>query len=242
MRLPAGPLLIVSPHLDDAVLSCAALLDRGEPAEVLTVFGGFPTPARQTRQDLAAGFLDSDEAMVTRHAEARNAFIDTPHTFTSMDLVPDQYVDGARGDREARWIARMIYDWLRRSRGGTVALPACAGSKPRWWRALRTRGPVQDLDHLYVRDAGLAALRPVQGVAVWLYEEYPHMVGARADREVRSLCSRLELRAGLGAFIVNRRQKARRLGLLRSRQMPLDWRAVARGLPVTERYWALAGR
>ena len=45
---PAGPLLLVSPHLDDAALSCAALLERDEPITVLDVFTLVHEPDRST--------------------------------------------------------------------------------------------------------------------------------------------------------------------------------------------------
>ena len=41
-----GRLLILSPHLDDAALSCAALIERDRAADVLTVFDGEPDPPR----------------------------------------------------------------------------------------------------------------------------------------------------------------------------------------------------
>ena len=64
--VPEGRVLIVSPHLDDAAFSCAALLDRPRPADVLTVFAGTPDPPRRTSWDKRTGFDDSDAAMTAR--------------------------------------------------------------------------------------------------------------------------------------------------------------------------------
>jgi hypothetical protein len=242
MKLPTGPLLIVSPHLDDAVFSCSALLGRGEPAEVLVAFAGFPNPPHRGEADAQAGFLDSDEAMTVRHSESRNAFADTPHTITSMGLLPGQYLPGRRADSDRKWIGRAIFDWLRRSHGGTVALPAGAGAREQWWRRGRADKLTQDVDHLLTRDAGLAVLQGVAGVKVWLYEEFPLMAGGRADGSVRRICGSLGLTAGPFAFTVNRRDKALRAGLFRSRRAELGLEVSPATLPVTERYWALSPR
>ncbi|MDH3226982.1 MAG: PIG-L family deacetylase [Thermoleophilia bacterium] len=242
MRLPAGPLLIVSPHLDDAVFSCSALLGRGEPAEVLVAFAGFPNPPHRGEADSKAGFLDSDEAMTVRHSESRNAFADSPHTLTSMGLLPGQYVNGDRSESDRRWIVRAILDWLRRSQGGTIALPAGAGARDQWWRRGREGRPSQDPDHLFARDAGLSALRGISDVRLWLYEEFPLMAGGRADGAVKRLCTGLGLTAGPFAFTINRRDKAFRAGVFRSRRAELGQDLTPATLPVTERYWALSAR
>ncbi|HKH30912.1 MAG TPA: hypothetical protein VKA45_07660 [Gaiellaceae bacterium] len=46
-EIPAGALLLVSPHLDDVVLSCTALVERAEPIDIVTLFAGAPDPPRQ---------------------------------------------------------------------------------------------------------------------------------------------------------------------------------------------------
>ncbi len=191
MELPSGPLLIVSPHLDDAVFSCSALLGRGEPAEVLVAFAGFPNP---------------------------------PH------------------NGEAEWIGRAMFDWLRRSQGGTIALPAGAGARDQWWRRGREDRPAQDPDHVFTRDTGLSVLSGISGVRLWLYEEFPLMAGGRADGAVKKLCTSLGLNAGPFAFTVNRRDKALRAGVFRSRRAELGHDVGPASLPVTERYWALSAR
>ena len=62
-RADPTALLIVSPHLDDAVLSCFALLTGPTPADVLTVFAGAPVPPRVAWSERAMGFADSDATM-----------------------------------------------------------------------------------------------------------------------------------------------------------------------------------
>lgn len=244
MKLPDGPLLIVSPHLDDAILSCGALLERGEPAEVLSVFAGFPVPNRRVQADIERGFEHSGEALAARHLETQTMLEGTPHRLVAMELIDGRYLDAPRSEGEAAAVARAIHAWLRRCGGGTVALPACAGSVPSGWRRLlRPNAPAQDPDHLFVRDAGLGALRALPSVGIWLYEEYPHAVGARADAAVRSLCASSGMRAsGVGAFRVSARQRARRRRIFGERGLSGLWASFSGGAKETERYWALVPR
>ncbi len=75
---PATRIRVLSPHLDDAVLSCGGALHRwrreGHPVEVITVFAGDPifplSPFAQALHDLWGG---GEEAMAMRRAEDREA-------------------------------------------------------------------------------------------------------------------------------------------------------------------------
>jgi LmbE family N-acetylglucosaminyl deacetylase len=67
-------LLIVSPHLDDAVLGCGRLLAQHPGAIVLTVFAGVPANAAVTTEwDTTSGFGDAGEAIAARREEDRRA-------------------------------------------------------------------------------------------------------------------------------------------------------------------------
>lgn len=65
---------IISPHLDDAVLSCSAVLLANPASTVITVFGGDP-PARValTAWDRQCGFAASSLAQPSRRREDRAA-------------------------------------------------------------------------------------------------------------------------------------------------------------------------
>lgn len=129
MTIPDGPLLVVSPHLDDAALSCAALLDRAEPLDVVTVCTGRPRPPRQGDWDRACGFADSDEAISARIEEERLAFAGTAHRLGQLGLFESQYLDEPRPDKDVDVLRRYVNDWVTRNGEGrvTVAVPACAG-------------------------------------------------------------------------------------------------------------------
>ncbi|MES2742043.1 MAG: PIG-L family deacetylase [Pseudomonadota bacterium] len=70
----SGKCLIVSPHLDDAVLSCGQLLAHHPGSVVVTVFAGVPSGARRlTWWDAASGFSNVAKAMAVRREEDRAA-------------------------------------------------------------------------------------------------------------------------------------------------------------------------
>jgi hypothetical protein len=245
------PLLIVSPHPDDAVLSCWALLARPEPVDVLDVFAGSPVPPRVGAWDLRCGFADSAESSRVRQAEELAALAGTPHRVTFMDLVNVDYVDGRRGESDRDAILRTVRAWLDENGPGTVALPAGAGwtmSRLRralgervWWRFIGERpGPPQQPDHVFARTAGLAAVAG-RNVDVLLYEELPYLWGAPADREAERLGAGEELR-----LEVDREEKARRISAYSSQvehiSPPHGRVDDPEVLPATERYWRLVSR
>jgi len=63
-------LLVVSPHLDDAVFGCGDLIARNEGAVVATVFAAGPAGwTNVTEWDRAAGFESGQEAVAARREE-----------------------------------------------------------------------------------------------------------------------------------------------------------------------------
>lgn len=71
---PSRRLLIVSPHLDDAVFACGRLLAAVPDSVVATVFAGAPPPgAALTEWDRAAGFAEGEDVVAARREEDRQA-------------------------------------------------------------------------------------------------------------------------------------------------------------------------
>jgi LmbE family N-acetylglucosaminyl deacetylase len=68
-------LIVISPHLDDAVFACGALLAAHPGSLVVTLFAGLPEQARQrhTAWDARSGFADAEQAMRARREEDRRA-------------------------------------------------------------------------------------------------------------------------------------------------------------------------
>jgi LmbE family N-acetylglucosaminyl deacetylase len=240
-------LLVVSPHLDDAALSCAALLDRGEPVDVLTVFAGAPKPPRRGFWDTRCGFDSSAESIPARRREEETAL--AGHRLTYLDLFEMQYVDGPRPQAEAEHLVAAVADWLETTEDGTVALPAGAGWRTRLPsrvadRLIDRRGPPPHPDHVFVRDALLGRLPRPAGIL--LYEELPYLWAGPADGSVRRTAERHKLAADLVSVEIDRERKARRLRAYPSQlahlsppERPLDSASV---LPPVERYWTLSAR
>jgi hypothetical protein len=245
--LPPGPLLLVSPHLDDAVFSCAALVERPEPLDVLTVCTGAPDPPRQGWWDAQCGFTSSAESVPARLREDDTAFAGTPHRRANLDLLELQYQEG-RTPAEREQLAERVWGWLAVNPTGIVSVPAGAGCSQRLtarWRRklLRSRcSPPQHPDHLFVRNAVLDVLAEAEATPL-LYEEVPYLWGEPADAEAERAASRRGLRAELVVMEVDRARKAGRIAAYAS-QIPqispphgrLDDEQT---LPATERYWLL---
>jgi LmbE family N-acetylglucosaminyl deacetylase len=68
------PVIVVSPHLDDAVFGCGELLAMRPGSVVVTVFAGAPpTYETVTEWDALAGFRPGDDVMAARRAEDARA-------------------------------------------------------------------------------------------------------------------------------------------------------------------------
>src|ERR1700686_1227962 len=88
-----GRLLVVSPHLDDAVLSCEALLKYACDVHVLTIFAGdAPSGAPVAAWDLRCGFSAGVNVMEARRAEDAQALA----TLGAKPLWRDELQEGYR--------------------------------------------------------------------------------------------------------------------------------------------------
>jgi len=88
-------IVVVSPHLDDAVLGCAQLLSAHPGATVVTVFTGRPEayPAPMTHWDTLCGFGPGDEVLDARKDEDRAALAQLGAVPRWLDLVEHQYLE-----------------------------------------------------------------------------------------------------------------------------------------------------
>ncbi|WP_029210956.1 hypothetical protein [Arsenicicoccus bolidensis] len=134
MPLPpplTGDVLVVSPHLDDAVLSCETLIGRAGPLDVLTVSTARPTTVMVTEWDTLSGFRDSDEAMEVRLLEDEAALAGTPHRRQHLGLLDQQYLPrGERPPEDAATLTAWVDAWLTEHEGGLVLLPTATGLLP----------------------------------------------------------------------------------------------------------------
>lgn len=124
--LEGRPTLVLSPHLDDAILSAASLV-LAHPCEVWTVFTGRPTPAMTTSWDLSCGFSDSDETMDARLVEDAKAFAQTPSQTRHLGLIEGAYAEPDVRRAELPVLRAELHTWLTQHPDGVLVIPACAG-------------------------------------------------------------------------------------------------------------------
>jgi LmbE family N-acetylglucosaminyl deacetylase len=87
--------VIVSPHLDDAVLGCSTLMAAHPGTTVITVFAGRPTeyPDPMGHWDALCGFVEGDEVHVARRAEDTAALAVLDATPVWLDYVEHSYLE-----------------------------------------------------------------------------------------------------------------------------------------------------
>lgn len=114
-------LLVISPHLDDAVLSCAEAIFHARRATVLTVFAGTPPDGGMlTDWDSRSGFISAREAIAARREEDAAAMSRLGAEPVWLDFLDSQYGDTPSADAIAEAIHRVVRGVAPR----TVLLPA----------------------------------------------------------------------------------------------------------------------
>ncbi len=88
-------IVVVSPHLDDAVLGCGRLLAVHPNATVVTVYAGAPSPYPDppTHWDTLSGFGSGDDVLARRRREDESALAELGATPVWLDFVEHQYLD-----------------------------------------------------------------------------------------------------------------------------------------------------
>jgi LmbE family N-acetylglucosaminyl deacetylase len=245
-----APALVVSPHLDDAVLSAFAFLDR--PAvTVLTVFCGAPEDRAASDWDTKLGQLDGAESMRIRIAEDETALGKLGVATERLGLLEAGYRRGPMPGDAQDELRATVRSWVQ-STQGIVLLPAGAGARDTLlyrarWRAMRPPlrvpgGGEPHPDHVAVRDVLAASVLDDCGRVV-IYEEFPYRWTGRGDRAVASLSRALDARAQRFHLAVEPRDKAQAVETYGSQIPELfrPWvRDVSRVMPARERYWLLS--
>ncbi|WP_119156671.1 PIG-L deacetylase family protein [Caldimonas tepidiphila] len=220
---PLERLLVVSPHLDDAVFGCGELLAAHPGSVVVTVFAGDPPPGLPLADwDRRCGFGSSDEAMPARRAEDRAALEVLGAAPRWLGFVDDQYAAPQRPCVAA--LADALGAEIDAARPDAVVLPM----------------GLFHSDHERVHEAGLRLLRAAPG-RLWLAVE---------DALYRRIPGRLQRRlvALAGAGIVatpafplrSGPPQAKRRALAHyASQLRAFGPAVPADLEAPERYWRL---
>src|SRR5438105_2714313 len=87
-------IVVVSPHMDDAVLGLGQFLSAHAGATVVTVFAGEPPayPDPMTRWDELAGFRKGDDVIAARRQEDQKALTELDALPVWLDRVEHQYL------------------------------------------------------------------------------------------------------------------------------------------------------
>ncbi len=145
--------VILSPHFDDAALSCWHVLAGAGEVRVVNVFAGEPPAGTLGWWDRLAGASDSAAAVRARVQEDRLALARAGRTAVNLPFLDCQYREG---DQAAAEIVEALCDEL--APDARIYAPASLGD--------------HHPDHTAVRSAALAL--HAQGADVTLYADLPH--------------------------------------------------------------------
>lgn len=149
---PAAARLVLSPHLDDAVLSCWGELSADGEVAVVNVFSARPDAADCSLYDRIAGATDARVRMEERAVEDRHAL--------------------ALSGRAPRNLHFLESAYRRRAPAARHLLRALGGHCPAASAVLAPAGIGFHPDHLLVRNAALLLRRG--GMPVELYADMPY--------------------------------------------------------------------
>jgi LmbE family N-acetylglucosaminyl deacetylase len=151
---PLGPVVLLSPHLDDAVLSCWGVLRQPESVQAINFFTGTPKRGDLSTWDRITGASDPATQMRRRVSEDREALATVKRRPHNLDLIDSQY------RRVAPSIARLRSAVAKISPSASCFYaPAGIGSHP---------------DHTLTRRVALDLIG--DGIPVRLYADLPYAV------------------------------------------------------------------
>lgn len=222
--------VVISPHLDDAVLSCAHLLARWPGSTVLTVFAGAPAeyPAPVTRWDALAGFTTADQPLAARRQEDTRALATLDASAVWLDFVEHQYLDRSAWVQPDA-IVETLDDALRALDPTAVLVPFGLGNP----------------DHACTHDAAMRVREGYDAPAWFCYEDtgYKHIPGLLAWRVAQLFRAGLWPTPAAPPVDLSAARKRAALAHYESQMKALDadWE-LARKLaaPAAEQYWRLA--
>jgi LmbE family N-acetylglucosaminyl deacetylase len=152
------PWLVISPHFDDAALSCGHLLALNPGSVVLTICSGVPEPGvAASSWDRLSGFMTAEQAARERRAEDEKALGVLATRQVTTDILDGPYRDPQTDieDKAVEWIRRVM-DEVSPER---VAVPV----------GTRTHG-----DDMMTRRAGVRVVGGQRSIDAYLYADLPY--------------------------------------------------------------------
>ncbi|MHB1569770.1 MAG: PIG-L deacetylase family protein [Acidimicrobiales bacterium] len=122
MKLPR-PVVVLSPHLDDAVLSCAHALAACPGSIVVTVFAGAPNVRHRGYNSKTTGHSYAPDALEVRRAEDRAALASLDARPVWIDLLDADYAEHRGGRPYADVVREALAHTLATLAPGTILSP-----------------------------------------------------------------------------------------------------------------------
>lgn len=225
--------VIVSPHLDDAVLGCGLLMAAHPGVTVVTVFAGNPPayPESMRYWDVQGGFGPDDDVMAVRRAEDRAALAHLGATPHHLDFVEHTYNPGDKPERPEA-IAGPLAEAIGEHDPTAVFMP------------FGLANPDHDVTHdaaMLVREQASFA----GDVAWFCYEDtgYKHIPGMLAWRVSRLFGRDVWPTPACPRVATDRACKAAAVACYPTQVLALedDWQIQAKlDAPAPEQFWRLA--
>jgi LmbE family N-acetylglucosaminyl deacetylase len=143
---------VISPHLDDAVLSLGQYLAAADDVTIVTVFAGTPEPGTLTAYDAARGYETSGAAVRDRWVEDTAACVELGCRYKHLPFLDAQYGKPSNDGRVIAALSRYVNPEV------TTYVPVGIGHP----------------DHEQVARCARAVCR--NGWSLRLYEELPYRV------------------------------------------------------------------
>lgn len=223
-------IVVVSPHLDDAVLGCAHLMAAHPGTTVVTVFTGRPRPYPDppTPWDALSGFGPGDDVLEARESEDAAALATLGAVPVWLGLVEHQYLP-----REAWPKAEVVVDALEstlRDLEPTAVLAPFGLGNP---------------DHDATHEAAMRVRERYPDPAWFCYEDtgYKHIPGMLAWRVARLFVGGVWPTPAALPVDPDPTRKQVAVDCYRSqmRALEADWQIGAKlAAPSPEQYWRLA--
>jgi LmbE family N-acetylglucosaminyl deacetylase len=222
-----GHIAAISPHLDDGVASCGALLAAYPGSTVITVFAGAP-PATVplTEWDQRCGFADGAAAMAQRCAEDDKAMHVLKAQPVRLPFLDDQYLRAmARSGLKVERIATALAQALDQAKSRTVLFPM----------------GLFHTDHILVSDAVLTLFRGMPDRLWVAYEDalYRTKPGLLHARLVQFYTRGISLTPILFGVAPNIHRKATAVAAYASQLKELGVKKGEGDAAAPERYWLL---
>jgi LmbE family N-acetylglucosaminyl deacetylase len=224
-------IVIVSPHLDDAVLGCARFMAVHPGVTVVTVFAGnppeYPDPMRVW--DLQSGFEPGDDVMAVRRKEDDAALAILGATPVHLDFIEHTYLPGNRPVSPETIVEGLA--------------PALAALDPTVVLApFGLANPDHDVVH---RACVLAHGRLPEAISWWCYEDmgYKHIPGLLARRIMSLFNAKLWPTPVCPPVDPTEERKQAAVACYPTQLLALedDWRIGEKlAAPAPEQYWRFA--